>query len=175
VPLLAWRRDLGSRRSSPLCQGKPYVGLSDRPTAALRRRTLLEGAVLAARAMWLSEMVASPPARLGDVSYCRCGAPGRNVRHRSHSTVGSLSSARPCHLLALCRLSRCMSSGALVWATSVSVVVLYAALVVTRSRGFARHPRGVGLGVLVVGVEGVCCKPKGWCGVVAIRWHSLQT
>jgi hypothetical protein len=68
-----------------------------------------------------------------------------------------------------------MSSGALVRATSVSGVVLYAVLVVTWSRGFARHPRGVGLGVLAVSVEGVCCKPKGWCGVVAIRWHSLQT
>jgi hypothetical protein len=53
-----------------------------------------------------------------------------------------------------------MSSGALVRATSVSVVVLCAALVVTRSRGFARHSRGVGLGVLAVDVEGVCCKPK---------------
>jgi hypothetical protein len=29
----------------------------------------------------------------------------------------------------------------------------------------------VGLGVLVIGVEGVCCKPKGWFGIVAILWH----
>jgi hypothetical protein len=119
--------------------------LSNRPAAALQRRTLLEGVVLAAR------------------------APGHNVRHRPHSAIDSLSLARPCHLLALRRLSRCMSSGALVRATSVSVVVLCAVLVVTRSRGFSLHPRGVELGVLAVGVEGVCCKPKGWCGVVAIR------
>jgi hypothetical protein len=31
----------------------------------------------------------------------------------------------------------------------------------------------VGSGVLVVGVVGVCCKPKGWCGTVAILWRFL--
>jgi hypothetical protein len=31
------------------------------------------------------------------------------------------------------------------------------------------------LGVLVVGVVGVCCLPKGLCGVVAIRWRSLES
>jgi hypothetical protein len=30
------------------------------------------------------------------------------------------------------------------------------------------------LGVRVIDVVGVCCKPKGWCGVVANLWHSLQ-
>jgi hypothetical protein len=117
--------------------------------------------VLAARALWLSEMVASPSVRLGGVSCYRCGASGRYVRHRPHSAVDFLCSARPCHLLALHRISRCMSSGALVRATSVSVVVLCVALVVTRSRGFARHPRGVGLGLLAVDVDGVCYLPKG--------------
>jgi hypothetical protein len=48
------------RAAPPLCaRGNPRSALSDRPAAALRRRSLLGGAVLAARASWLSEMVAS--------------------------------------------------------------------------------------------------------------------
>jgi hypothetical protein len=59
---------------------------------------------------------------------------GRNVRHHLHSTVDfSPSLARPCHLLVSRRLPRRMSSGALVWASSVSVVLVGVVLVVTRS------------------------------------------
>jgi hypothetical protein len=38
----------------------PLCAMGDRPAAALRRRPLLEGAALATRALWLSEVVASP-------------------------------------------------------------------------------------------------------------------
>jgi hypothetical protein len=50
---------LGRATPPLLCQGNPRSALSDRPAMALRRRPLLGGAVLAARALWLSEMVAS--------------------------------------------------------------------------------------------------------------------
>jgi hypothetical protein len=49
------------RTAPPLhARGNPRSALSDRPAATFRRRSLLEGAALAARALWLSEMVASP-------------------------------------------------------------------------------------------------------------------
>jgi hypothetical protein len=49
------------RAAPPLhARGNPRSDLSDRLAAALRWRFLLEGAVLAARAVWLLEMVASP-------------------------------------------------------------------------------------------------------------------
>jgi hypothetical protein len=49
------------RSIPPLCaRGNPRSALSDRPAAALQRRPLLEGVALAARALWISEVVASP-------------------------------------------------------------------------------------------------------------------
>jgi hypothetical protein len=49
------------RTIPPLCAGgNARSALSDRPAAAFRRRPLLEGDVLVARIVWLSEMVASP-------------------------------------------------------------------------------------------------------------------
>jgi hypothetical protein len=67
----------------------------------------------------------------------------------------------------------------LVQVSLVPVVLVYVVLVVTRSSGSvpASHYSYLeaGLGVHVVDVDGVCCKLKGWCNVVAILWHSLQT
>jgi hypothetical protein len=49
------------RTAPPLhARGNPRSALSDRLAAALQRRSLLEGVVLAVRALWLSETVASP-------------------------------------------------------------------------------------------------------------------
>jgi hypothetical protein len=49
------------RTAPPLhARGNPRSALLDRPTTALQRRTLLEDTALAARALWLSEMVAPP-------------------------------------------------------------------------------------------------------------------
>jgi hypothetical protein len=75
---------LGRATPSPLCaRENPGSIFLDRRVATLRRRPLLEGAVLAAGVSWLSKMVAvsnyAQDARLR----------GRNVRHRSHSLVGS--------------------------------------------------------------------------------------
>jgi hypothetical protein len=69
-----------------------------------------------------------------------------------------------------------MSSGALVQSSSVPVVLVCVVLVVTRSSDSvpASSRLEAGLGLRVVDVDGVCCKPIGWCGVVAILWHSLQ-
>jgi hypothetical protein len=110
---------IGLNHPSSSCQGNPRSALSDRQEVALQCRPLLEGNVLAVRALWISEMVALPvfcEDGLCCVSCSRCEALGRNVRHHQHSSVDcSPSSARPCHLLASRRLSWCMSSGTLVW------------------------------------------------------------
>jgi hypothetical protein len=57
------------RVTPPLCaRGNPRFALSDWLAAVLRRRPLLGGAVLAARALWLSETMALPSSvRLGCV------------------------------------------------------------------------------------------------------------
>jgi hypothetical protein len=111
------------------------------------------------------------PTGLCGVSCCSSEAPGRIVRHRSHSAAVSPSLARPCHLLSLRRLSWRMSSGALIQVSSVPIVRMCVVLVVMRSSDSvpASHHSWLeaGLGVRVVDVEGVCCKPKGWCDVVA--------
>jgi hypothetical protein len=69
-----------------------------------------------------------------------------------------------------------MSSGTLVWATlEFSRACMCGVGCDVALRLFTNLSLEVGLGVLIVGVAGVCCEPKDWCGVVAILWHSLQT
>jgi hypothetical protein len=50
---------LGRTAPTLHARGNPRTALSDWPAMALWRYSLLEGAALAASALWLSEMVAS--------------------------------------------------------------------------------------------------------------------
>jgi hypothetical protein len=95
------------RAAPPLhARGNPRSDSSDRPAAALRRRPLLEGAVLAARALWLLEMVASP-------------VRGSRAQCAPFCTLSRLLPflARPCHRSLRAASLRRMSRGSLVWAT----------------------------------------------------------
>jgi hypothetical protein len=91
-------------------------------------------------------------------------------RVRADPAIGSL----------LADSSRRMSSGTLVW----TALVLCRALVVfgvgcdavwrLGARPLRHFWLEVGLSELVTVVVGVCCKPKGVCGVVDIFWRSCQ-
>jgi hypothetical protein len=80
--------------------------------------------------------------------------------------------ARPCYLLAPCRLSRRMSNGTLVRATLVlSCLCVWSwlwrgleALCLPSHYSWLE----VGLGELAIDVVGVCCKLKSWCDIVVI-------
>jgi hypothetical protein len=95
------------RAAPPLhARGNPRFDSSDRPAAALRRRPLLEGVVLAARALRLFEMVASP-------------VQGSGAQCAPFCTLSRLLPflARPCHRSLRATSLRRMSRGSLVWAT----------------------------------------------------------